>query len=101
MDIAYATKEPMATRRIMADTPRVVNRYKYQNASEEVVACTDSDLAGCRRTRRSRSSGCIHTGQHMLKFWSKTQAVVALISAEAELGAAVKASQEVLWMMSL
>ena len=35
----------------------------------------------------------------MLKFWSKTQAVVALSSAD--LGAAVKASQEVLGMMSL
>ena len=29
----------------------------------------------------------------MLKFWSKTQATVALGSADAELGAAVKASQ--------
>ena len=37
----------------------------------------------------------------MLKFWSETQAVVALSSAEAELGAAVKASQDVLGMMSL
>ena len=37
----------------------------------------------------------------MLTFWSKTQAVVALSSAEAELGAAVKASQEVLRIMSL
>ena len=37
----------------------------------------------------------------MLKFWSKTQAVAALSSAEAELGAAVKASQEVLGMTSL
>ena len=37
----------------------------------------------------------------MLKFWSKTQAVVALGSAEAELGAAVKASQELLGMMSV
>ena len=37
----------------------------------------------------------------MLKFWSKTQAVVALRSAEAERGAAVKASQEVLGMISL
>ena len=34
----------------------------------------------------------------MLKFWSKTQAVVALSSAE---GAAEKARQEVLGMMSL
>ena len=37
----------------------------------------------------------------MLKVWSKTQAVVALSSAEAELGAAVKACQDVLGMMSL
>ena len=37
----------------------------------------------------------------MLKFWSETQAVVALSLAEAELVAAVKASQEVLGMMSL
>ena len=57
--------------------------------------------AGCRRTRRSTSSGCIHRGQHMLKFWSKTQAVVALSSAKTELAAATKASQEVLGMMSL
>ena len=37
----------------------------------------------------------------MFKFWSKTQAVVALSSAEAELGAAVKATQEILGIMSL
>ena len=37
----------------------------------------------------------------MLKFWSKTQAVVVLCFAEAELGGAVKASQEGLGMMSL
>ena len=37
----------------------------------------------------------------MFKFWSKTQAVVALSSAEAELGAALKASQETLEIVSL
>ena len=72
--------------RYLARYPRVVNWYKYQNASEKVVVCTDSDWAGCRRTRRSTSGGCIHRGLHMLKFWSKTQAVVALSSAEAEIG---------------
>ena len=39
--------------------------------------------------------------QHTLMFWSETQAVVALSSVEADLGAAVKASQEVLGMKSL
>ena len=37
----------------------------------------------------------------MLKLWSKTQAVAPLSSAEAELSAPVKASQEVPGMMSL
>ena len=73
--------------RFVVRYPRVVNWYGYQNE------LTDSDWAGCRRTRRSTSGGCTYRGQHMLKFWSKTQAVVALSSAEAEPGAAVKASQ--------
>ena len=67
MDIAYATKEAM--RRMTAPTTddwnklvrlgryltryaRVVSWYKYQNEPEKVVVCTDSDWAGCRRTRR-------------------------------------------------
>ena len=116
MDIALAKQE--ATRRMTSPTkddwnklvrigrylvryPRVENWYKYQNEPERVAACPDSDWAVCRKTRRSTSGGCMHRGQHMLKFWSKTQAVVALSSAEAELGAAVKASQEVLGMVSL
>ena len=37
----------------------------------------------------------------MLKFWSKTLAVVSLSSAEAEPGAAAKASQEVFGVMSV
>ena len=81
--------------------PRVVNWYKYLNESEEVVTCTGADWAECRGGRRSTSGGCIHKGRHMLKFWSKTQAVVALSSTEAELGAAVKAGQEVPGMMTL
>ena len=72
MDIAHARNE--ATRRMTSPTrddwnklvnqerylvryPRVVNWYKDQNESDEVVACKDSDWAGC-----------IHKGQHMLKF---------------------------------
>ena len=89
------------TGRYLVRYPRVVNWYKYQNESEKVAVCTDSDWAGCTRTRRPTPGGCIHRGQHRLEFKSKTQVVVALSSAEAELGAAVKASQEVLGMMSL
>ena len=95
VDIAFSTEE--RTRRVTAPTkddwnklfrlgrylarcPRVVNWYKYQYESDQVVACTDS-----KTTRRSTSGGCIHKGQHTLN----AQAVVALSLAEAELGAAV------------
>ena len=40
-------------------------------------------------------------GKHVLKSWSKNQAVIALSSAEAELYAAVKASCEVLGTRSM
>ena len=40
-------------------------------------------------------------GRHLIKFWSKTQGVVALSSAEAELYGCVKATAESLGVMSL
>ena len=40
-------------------------------------------------------------GSHLIKFWSKTQAVVALSSAEAELYGAVKATSESMGIVSL
>ena len=54
--------------RYFARYPRVVNWYNYQDESDQVVACTDSDWAGAEERRRSTSGGCIHKGQHMLKF---------------------------------
>ena len=45
---------------------------------------TDSDWAGCRRTRKSTSGGAILLGNHCVKCWSSTQGPIALSSAEAE-----------------
>ena len=45
----------------------------------------DSDWAGCGRTRKSTSGGCLLVVDHLLRSWSSTQAVVATSSAEAEL----------------
>ena len=36
--------------RYLVRYPRAVNWCKYQNETEQVAACTDSDWAGCRRT---------------------------------------------------
>ena len=40
-------------------------------------------------------------GRHLLKHWSKTQSIIALSSWEAELGAPVKGSVEVIGMSSV
>ena len=45
---------------------------------------TDSDWAGCLRTRRSTSGGVAMLGKHCIKVWSSTQGALALSSAEAE-----------------
>ena len=62
---------------------------------------TDSDWAGCRKSRKSTSGGCILRGDHCLKTWSKTQAIVAKSSAEAELYEVVRGATEALGMSSL
>ena len=55
---------------------------------------TDSDWGGCTSARRSTSGGVIMRGKHVVCHWSRTQQLVALSSAEAQLNAAVKAAQE-------
>ena len=62
---------------------------------------TDSDWAGCRRSRKSTSGGAIMKGGHCLKTWSKTQAIVAKSSGEAELYAVVRGSTEAIGMATL
>ena len=75
--------------------------YRFQDQPEAVETYSDTDWAGCRRTRRSTTGGYCAYGRHILKMWCKTQAVVALSSAEAELYGIVRASAETLGVMSL
>ena len=55
---------------------------------------TDSDWAGCIRTRKSTSGGMITLGRVSLKHWSSTQSTIALSSGEAKFVAMVKAVTE-------
>ena len=66
-------------------------KYDYQNASR-LEAYSDTDWAGCLRTRKSTSGGCLLLGSHVLKTWSSTQAAVSLSSGEAEFYGVVRAS---------
>ena len=62
---------------------------------------SDSDWAGCTKTRRSTSGGGILSGTHLLTHWSRTQTCVALSSGEAELNAMLKAACEGLSLLYL
>jgi hypothetical protein len=50
----------------------------------KLVAWSDTDFAGCGRTRRSTSGGVIAFGSHCLKTHSQTQETIALSSGESE-----------------
>ena len=63
---------------------RYICRFDYQDKVSKLSVWTDTDYAGCRETRKSTSGGLVQYGNHMLKFWSSTQKVIALSSGEAE-----------------
>ena len=62
---------------------------------------SDSDHAGCLKTRRSTSSTIAMFGTHCLRATSTTQNVVALSSGESEFYAAVKSASIGLGIKSL
>ena len=81
--------------------PRLVQTFDLQESIDTVRVYSDSDWAGCRDTRKSTSGGAIMIGRHCIRSWSKTQATIALSSAEAELIALVKSTTEGIGMASL
>ncbi len=58
--------------------------YQYQEQPQELTIWTDTDYAGCKRTRKSTSGGVVMWGKHLIKSWSTTQSVIALSSGEAK-----------------
>ena len=81
--------------------PRLVWKYAMQSEVSELTVRTDADWAGCRRARKSTSGGSISRGDHCIKTWSKTQAVIAKSSAESELYGVVRGACEGLGMKTL
>ena len=68
---------------------------------KELQVYTDTDYAGCPRTRKSTSGGLGYFGDHPIKTWSTTQSLVTLSSGEAEYYAAVKGGSFLLGFRSL
>ena len=81
--------------------PRLPWWYRFQTDPCQLTVITHSDCAGCQRTRRSTTGGTAMYGSHVLKSWCRTQAVIALPSAEAELYGAVRASAEAIGLTSM
>jgi hypothetical protein len=87
--------------RYLMGSPRVVNIFRWQQPESALTVYSDSDWAGCAKTRKSSSGGMILRGGHLIAHWASTQATVALSSAEAELSALVKAISESLGIMNM
>ena len=86
--------------RYLAGAPRLVYRYRKQKV-ESLDIYTDTDWAGCARTRKSTSGGCVMLGGHTLKHWSTTQSTVTLSSGEAEFHGLVKGAGVALGQQAL
>ena len=70
--------------RYLVTRKAVIFQYEWQDEGKLMTLYTDSDWAGCRRTRKSTSGGVVLIGNHCVKTWSCTQGPIALSSAEAE-----------------
>ena len=77
--------------RYLNGRPRLIYEYPYQDASK-IDVYTDTDWAGCAKTRKSTSGGCILLGKHTIKHWSSTQPTISLSSGEAEFYGVVRGS---------
>ena len=66
-------------------------KYPFQKA-DSIDTYSDTDWAGCPRTRKSISGGVILLGSHILKTYSATQPTISLSRGEAEFYGVVRAS---------
>jgi hypothetical protein len=67
----------------------MVFHFRWQEV-DCIDVFTDTDWAGCPRTRKSTSGGCVILGSHTVKSWSSTQSSIALSSGEAEFNGVVR-----------
>jgi hypothetical protein len=87
--------------RYLVDKTRMTILFGYQEAVKELTIWTDTDFAGCVKTRKSTSGGVAMFGRHLIKSWCSTQAIVALSSGEAEYYGVVKGSSIGLGLKSM
>ena len=87
--------------RYLIGSRRMVQRFERQVRPTQLVVYSDSDHAGCLKTRKSTSCTMVFHGKHLIRSTSTTQAVISLSSGESEFYAAVKAGSVGLGIRSL
>ena len=87
--------------RYLRGRPRLIWKFEWQAEQDTIDAHSDANWAGCKRSRKSSSGGTLALGSHLIKAYSKTQAVLAKSSGESELYGVVRASTESLGVSSL
>jgi hypothetical protein len=75
--------------------------YQSHEGPFTMEAYTDSDWAGCKRTRRSQSGGVIFAAGGAVMWHSVKQPIVTLSSAEAELTALTTVVKDVMWLRKI
>ena len=70
--------------RSLLGVPRLVQRMERQPYHEVADGYSDSDHAGCKRTRRSTSCAILMHGRQFIKMLCTTQIPIALSSGESE-----------------
>ena len=87
--------------RYLIKYPRAVFLFKHQNPTNKIQVYSDSDWAGCIKTRKSTQGGVVMIGACCIKNWSSTQGLISFSSAEAEYYGIVKAASVGLGVQSL
>ena len=85
--------------RYLAGTAELGIKFEKGGDSLNLTCFSDSDWAGCKKTRKSVSGFVVFLGGSPISWKSKTQPTVALSSCEAEYVALSVAVKEILWLV--
>ena len=87
--------------RFLGVHPRLVRLFRWQKRVTRLESWSDTDHAGCIRTRKSVSGCALMLGSSTVCTYCKGQAVIALSSGEAEYYGLVSATSEMLGFQSI
>ena len=85
----------------LVGTLRAMYMYPPQSKPTQIDTFVDSDLAGCKGSRRSTSGGAMTWRKHVIKTWPSTQATIVFSSIGAELYALVTGAAQTLGMLAM